>query len=107
MGFRDGRAQLPCASLGRIHARVTTHSDSKMKRPTGTNPSAPPATTEPLTDLLAEPLNGEVSSEADMRLRYRLIYDQLKNAIALGKIAPGLVLLEGPVARIFGTSRAP
>jgi DNA-binding GntR family transcriptional regulator len=45
--------------------------------------------------------------EADARLRYRLIHDQLKSAIALGRIAPGLVLLEGPVARIFGTSRVP
>ncbi|WP_206996058.1 GntR family transcriptional regulator [Trinickia mobilis] len=47
------------------------------------------------------------SVEAEARLRYRLIHDQLKSAIALGKIAPGLVLLEGPVARIFGTSRVP
>jgi DNA-binding GntR family transcriptional regulator len=46
-------------------------------------------------------------TEADARLRYRLIHDQLKGAIALGRIAPGLVLLEGPVARIFGTSRVP
>jgi DNA-binding GntR family transcriptional regulator len=44
---------------------------------------------------------------AHSRLRYRLIHDQLKSAIALGKIEPGLVLLEGPVARIFGTSRVP
>jgi len=46
-------------------------------------------------------------TEADSRLRYRVIHDQLKSAIALGKIPPGLVLLEGPVARIFGTSRVP
>ncbi|MFP3795516.1 GntR family transcriptional regulator [Paraburkholderia sp. SIMBA_027] len=46
-------------------------------------------------------------TNADSRLRYRLIHDQLKSAIALGKIAPGLVLLEGPVARMFGTSRVP
>jgi DNA-binding GntR family transcriptional regulator len=46
-------------------------------------------------------------ADADSRLRYRLIHDQLKSAIALGKIAPGLVLLEGPVARMFGTSRVP
>lgn len=45
--------------------------------------------------------------DADSRLRYRLIHDQLKSAIALGRIAPGLVLLEGPVARVFGTSRVP
>ncbi|MDR5806225.1 GntR family transcriptional regulator [Caballeronia sp. LZ001] len=47
------------------------------------------------------------SIEPDSRLRYRLIHDHLKTAIALGNIAPGLVLLEGPVARIFGTSRVP
>ncbi len=51
--------------------------------------------------------NEEAAGDVDTRLRYRLIYDQLKNAIALGKIVPGLVLLEGPVARIFGTSRVP
>ncbi|WP_133645729.1 GntR family transcriptional regulator [Paraburkholderia flava] len=45
--------------------------------------------------------------DTDQRLRYRLIHDQLKSAIVLGRIAPGLVLLEGPVARIFGTSRVP
>jgi DNA-binding GntR family transcriptional regulator len=86
-----------------------------MKRRTGTPPPAPPATTEPLAESLIEPINGdamgeaggEAGSEADTRLRYRLIYDQLKSAIVLGKIAPGLVLLEGPVARIFGTSRVP
>ncbi|HVE09985.1 MAG TPA: GntR family transcriptional regulator [Paraburkholderia sp.] len=44
---------------------------------------------------------------SDARLRYRLIHDQLKSAIAHGRITPGLVLLEGPVARIFGTSREP
>jgi DNA-binding GntR family transcriptional regulator len=44
---------------------------------------------------------------ADTRLRYQLIHDKLKRAIGLGRIAPGLVLLEGPVARIFGTSRVP
>jgi DNA-binding GntR family transcriptional regulator len=49
----------------------------------------------------------DVQLEADSRLRYRVIHDQLKSAIALGNIAPGLVLLEGPVARIFGTSRVP
>jgi DNA-binding GntR family transcriptional regulator len=45
--------------------------------------------------------------EADSRLRYRVIHDHLKSAIELGNITPGLVLLEGPVARIFGTSRVP
>jgi DNA-binding GntR family transcriptional regulator len=46
-------------------------------------------------------------AEGETRLRYRLIYDQLKSAIAGGRLATGLVLLEGPVARIFGTSRVP
>src|ERR1700712_57025 len=45
--------------------------------------------------------------DTDTRLRYRLIHDQLKSAIALGRIVPGLVLVEGPVAQIFGTSRVP
>lgn len=45
--------------------------------------------------------------DADSRLRYRLIYGHLKNAISKGRVAPGLVLLEGPVGRIFGTSREP
>lgn len=59
-------------------------------------PAVPPKTGSP-----------DVQLEADSRLRYRVIHDQLKSAIALGNIAPGLVLLEGPVARIFGTSRVP
>jgi DNA-binding GntR family transcriptional regulator len=45
--------------------------------------------------------------EVDSRLRYHLIYEHLRNAIREGRIQPGLVLLEGPVALIFGTSRAP
>ena len=49
----------------------------------------------------------EVAVDADTRLRYRLIHDHLKKAIALGRVAPGLVLVEAPVARIFGTSRVP
>lgn len=45
--------------------------------------------------------------EADSRHRYRLIHDHLARAIRAGRIAPGLVLLEGPVAGLFGTSRVP
>jgi DNA-binding GntR family transcriptional regulator len=44
---------------------------------------------------------------ADSRLRYQLIHDRLKSAIVRGRITAGLVLLEGPVARLFGTSRVP
>lgn len=43
----------------------------------------------------------------DSRSRYQRIHDQLKSAIALGRLQAGLVLLEGPVARVFGTSRVP
>ncbi|MGI4857052.1 MAG: GntR family transcriptional regulator [Janthinobacterium lividum] len=50
---------------------------------------------------------GAAVAETDARLRYRLIYDHLRAAIASGRIVPGLVLLEGPVARLFGTSRVP
>jgi DNA-binding GntR family transcriptional regulator len=61
-----------------------------------------------LTKASSPPSNDDTSaSDADTRLRYRLIHAQLKNAIASGKIAAGLVLLEGPVARLFGTSRVP
>jgi DNA-binding GntR family transcriptional regulator len=49
----------------------------------------------------------QAAVDADTRLRYRLIHDHLKKAIALGRVAPGLVLVEAPVARIFGTSRVP
>ncbi len=49
----------------------------------------------------------EAAVDVDTRLRYRLIHDHLKKAITLGRVAPGLVLVEGPVARIFGTSRVP
>ncbi|HTJ91793.1 MAG TPA: GntR family transcriptional regulator [Pararobbsia sp.] len=45
--------------------------------------------------------------DADSRLRYRLIYDRLRDALERGRITPGLVLLEGPVAKLFGTSRVP
>lgn len=51
--------------------------------------------------------NADLQIEADSRLRYRVIHDRLKSAIAVGAIKPGLVLLEGPVARLFGTSRVP
>src|SRR5258708_37744299 len=49
----------------------------------------------------------EAAVDADTRLRYRLIRDHWKKALALRRVAPGLVLVEAPVARIFGTSRVP
>ena len=41
----------------------------------------------------------QAAVDADTRLRYRLIHDHLKKAISLGRVAPGLVLVEAPVAR--------
>jgi DNA-binding GntR family transcriptional regulator len=72
---------------------MTRSARAALKQPTRTDKSA-----EPVIDAMID---------TDTRLRYRLIHDQLKSAIALGRISPGLVLLEGPVARIFGTSRVP
>lgn len=72
---------------------MTRSARAALKQPTRTDKSA---------DSVIDPM-----IDFDTRLRYRLIHDQLKSAIALGRIAPGLVLLEGPVARIFGTSRVP
>lgn len=41
------------------------------------------------------------------KLRYDVIYKRLRESIVAGRIVPGFVLLEGPVANVFGTSRAP
>lgn len=57
--------------------------------------------------MTSKSTSADLPVEADSRLRYRVIHDQIRSAIALGHISPGLVLLEGPVARIFGTSRVP
>lgn len=43
----------------------------------------------------------------DTRQRYQRIHDELKAAIQSRHAKPGLVLVEGPLADIFGTSRAP
>ena len=40
-------------------------------------------------------------------LRYDVIRNRLRQAILDGRVAAGLVLLEGPVAKVFGTSRVP
>ncbi|MDR3016652.1 MAG: GntR family transcriptional regulator [Delftia acidovorans] len=47
------------------------------------------------------------SGDSERRLRYELIRQRLRQAIVEQRVAPGLVLLEGPVARVFGTSRIP
>ena len=39
--------------------------------------------------------------------RYRAIYSSLRSAIQIGRLLPGQVLLEGPIAEVFGTSRIP
>ncbi len=39
--------------------------------------------------------------------RYALIQDSLREAIESGRVPPNQVLLEGPIARLFGTSRGP
>jgi DNA-binding GntR family transcriptional regulator len=43
----------------------------------------------------------------ERKLRYEVIRNRLRQAIADKRIVPGLVLLEGPVADVFGTSRVP
>jgi DNA-binding GntR family transcriptional regulator len=62
----------------------------------GTDPSAPAATA-----ASADAETGE------RKLRYEVIRNRLREAIADKRIVPGLVLLEGPVADVFGTSRVP
>ncbi|WP_315532016.1 GntR family transcriptional regulator [Delftia acidovorans] len=47
------------------------------------------------------------SGDSERRLRYELIRQRLRQAIVEQRVAPGLVLLEGPVAKVFGTSRIP
>lgn len=52
---------------------------------------------------------GPADSEdaGERRLRYELIRQRLRQAIVQQRVAAGLVLLEGPVAKVFGTSRIP
>jgi DNA-binding GntR family transcriptional regulator len=79
-----------------------------MTRRAGVSASPPGSATEAAAEAATDEITGiDTSAEGETRLRYRLIHDQLKSAILRGRIAPGLVLLEGPVARIFGTSRVP
>ena len=39
--------------------------------------------------------------------RYEMIRDTLRASITQGRAAPGLVLVEAPLAQLFGTSRVP
>lgn len=56
----------------------------------------------------SDPASAEESTEAgERKLRYELIRHRLRQAIVDRRIVPGLVLLEGPVADVFGTSRVP
>lgn len=57
-----------------------------------------------------EPVAPEPSASTgtgERKLRYEVIRNRLRQAIADKRIVPGLVLLEGPVADVFGTSRVP
>ncbi|UUC48371.1 GntR family transcriptional regulator [Pseudomonas citronellolis] len=45
--------------------------------------------------------------EERLASRYEMIRNTLREAILAGEAAPGLVLVEGPLAELFGTSRVP
>lgn len=47
------------------------------------------------------------TTKSPAKARYEVIYDALRNSIRSQRMPGGLVLLEGSVARLFGTSRAP
>lgn len=55
----------------------------------------------PPTYSAGDPTNGK------LKPRYEVIRDTLREALSERRIASGIVLLEGPIANIFGTSRAP
>lgn len=78
-----------------------------MTRRAGLTAAPNASANEAATHEIGESSSEVLAVESETRLRYRLIHDQLKDAILRGRIATGLVLLEGPVARIFGTSRVP
>src|SRR5215469_4342114 len=66
-----------------------------------------------LVDLLAMAADSPSSNprsntpKSSAKARYQVIYDALRNSIHSERMPAGLVLLEGSVARLFGTSRAP
>lgn len=53
------------------------------------------------------PTDAGAEDAGERQLRYELIRQRLRQAIVEQRIAAGLVLLEGPVAKVFGTSRIP
>ena len=61
----------------------------------------------PVIHSSSDAAGSDTTTDLYNRHRYRLIQDHLQRAIRAGRIVPGLVLLEGPVARLFGTSRVP
>lgn len=65
------------------------------------------ASTQTAPDEEASAAESGESGESERRLRYELIRQRLRQAIVAQRVAPGLVLLEGPVAKVFGTSRIP
>lgn len=52
-------------------------------------------------DSAGDPTNGK------LKPRYEVIRDTLRDSLTERRMATGVVLLEGPIANIFGTSRAP
>ncbi len=54
-----------------------------------------------------DPSVSPAAEAGERKLRYEVIRNRLRQAIADKRIVPGLVLLEGPVADVFGTSRVP
>ncbi|MGJ7613849.1 MULTISPECIES: GntR family transcriptional regulator [unclassified Variovorax] len=54
-----------------------------------------------------DPSVSPAAEAGERKLRYEVIRNRLRQAIADKRIVRGLVLLEGPVADVFGTSRVP
>jgi DNA-binding GntR family transcriptional regulator len=46
-------------------------------------------------------------AQVETSKRYKLVAAALRTNIAAGRLSPGLVLLEGPIAALMKTSRAP
>lgn len=64
-------------------------------------------TTPVKTNAAALQDRSDPAQPARAETRYALIESQLAQAICSGRLAPGLVLTEEPLARLFGTSRTP
>lgn len=68
----------------------------------GAHRPLPYGTFKPMTDSMTESQTGQST-----RRRYEIVEDVLRRNIAKGVLPSGLVLLEGPIADILQTSRAP